>query len=319
MRSLRGLAAFALAVLCLRGGVGVAGVDPKLPSYRPPGGVSGQLSGFGEGATSDKLVAWVEGFGRLVPQLGCEIAARPGTGDELARGLRGFEARSRELRPDELEAIVRIAKHEPTAVRVSLDVLAIFVHAKNPIAKLTLAQVEAIFSPTRKLGATEDLTTWGQLGVPGEWAARPITASSQGREAAPAALFRELVLAGGELKPSVVERKTLEALLAAVKEDPGAIGYGPIGTRPSGCRAVPLVGADDRPYGPTEADAASGKYPLARSTFLHVNRTPGKPLPAPVREFARYVLSKEGQEVVAASGSGTLSAALAAKERAKVE
>ncbi len=319
MPTLRGLAAFALAALSLQGGQSLAGVDPKLPPYRPPGGLSGPLNGYGEGGTSEKVVAWVDGFGKACPQLGMEIAAKPGTGDELARGIRGFEARSRDLRPEELEAFVRVAKHEPTAIRVSLDALAIYVHAKNPISQLTPAQVEAIFSPTRKREAAEDLKTWGQLGLPGEWATRPIAASCEAREGPPSALFREIVLAGGDLKPTVAERKTLDALLAAVKADPAAIGFGRIGTKPSGFRVVPIVGADDRPYPPTEADAASGKYPLARSTYLYVNRAPGKPLAAPVREFVRFVLSKEGQEVVAASGSGTLSAALAAKERAKVE
>jgi len=315
----RRLAALAFATFFLQAGEGVAGVDPKLPPYRPASGVSGTISGFGEGAASEQVVRWVEAFGKLVPQLGCEIAGRPGTGDELARGLRGFEARSRALRPEELEAFVQIAKHEPTVVRVSLDVLAIYVHAKNPVAKLTLAQVEAIFSPTRKRGAPEDLTTWGQLGLTGEWVTRPVATSCPGGDAPSSRFFREVVLAGGDLKPNVADRKSIDALLAAVKADPGAIAFAPIGAKPSGFRAVPIVGMEDRPYEPTEADAASGRYPLSRSIYLYVNRTPGKPLPSPVREFVRYVLSREGQEVLAASGSGTLSAGLAAKERAKVE
>lgn len=319
MPFVRRLAALAFATLCLQAGEGVAGVDPKLPPYRPASGVSGTLSGFGEGAASQQVVRWVEAFGKLVPPLESEIAGRPGTGDELARGRRGFEARSRALRPEELEAFVQIAKHEPTVVRVSLDVLAIYVHAKNPVAKLTLAQVEAIFSPTRKRGAPEDLTTWGQLGLTGEWVTRPVATSCPGGDAPSSRFFRELVLAGGDLKPNVADRKSIDALLAAVKADPGAIAFAPIGAKPAGFRAVPIVGTEDRPYEPTEADAAGGRYPISRSIYLYVNRTPGKPLPPPVREFVRYVLSREGQEILAASGSGTLGAGLAAKERAKVE
>jgi phosphate transport system substrate-binding protein len=320
------LVGFAMAVGIAATEVCFGGVDPKLPVYRAPSGaVPGPLrSGWG-GAANELTIAWLEGLQALLPSLESSVEGRKGPasqmapGEAVARGALDFEPRIAELSPVEVDGFVRFAKHPPTHVRVALDALVVFVHPTNPVASLTLPQLDAVFSSTRKRGAPSAVTTWGQVGLSGEWLDRPVAPFESDGPTGARGFFRDHVLSRGDFNGVVAERKGLESLLDSVKSVPGGIGYAHAGGDLAGVRVVPIVGEDGKPYEPTHANVQSGKYPISRSILFLVNRPPKKPLGAAVREFLRFILSKQGQTIAQQSGYVPLSAPLATKERAKIE
>jgi phosphate transport system substrate-binding protein len=211
--------------------------------------------------------------------------------------------------------------HAPTLVNVAggshatqggTHAIAIYVNAANPIGGLTLEQLDAIFSKTRRSGAKE-ITTWGQLGLGGEWAQRPIRAYGmlRRRESAnPPGIVNFLenrMLRGGEFRDDIREQPgsaaepALDAIVRRVAEDPAGIGYSGFAYARPGARTVAIARTATSPfYGGHPEEVASREYPLSREIYLMVNRVPGKPIAPPLREFLLYTLSREGQRAVAA-------------------
>jgi phosphate transport system substrate-binding protein len=193
------------------------------------------------------------------------------------------------------------------------------VHKDNPIKQLSLAQVEAIFGKSRKRGYKENITTWGQLGLTGDWANRPIGLYGRNSASGTYGYFREHVLRNGDYKDTVKEQPGSASVVQGVTEDRYAIGYSGAGYRTSGVRAVPLA---EQPSGPyfegTYEEVTAGKYPLSRFLYMYVNKAPGKPLDPVPQEFLKLVLSKEGQEVVIKDGYMPLTPTQVKEELAKI-
>jgi phosphate transport system substrate-binding protein len=227
---------------------------------------------------------------------------------------------SREMKPTESDEFEKKFGYKPTLVKVAIDALAIYVHKDNPIQKLTLAQADAIFGKQRKLGAAKDITTWGDLGLTGEWAALPISMYGRNSASGTYGFFKEHSLGNGDYKDNVKEQPGSASVVQGVTEDRFGMGYSGIGYKTSGVRAVALANKDGEPFSSgSYEDVKSGKYPLNRFLYIYINKAPGKPLDPLVKEFVKFITSKEGQEVVIKDGYLPLSAAIAGQERAKVE
>jgi phosphate transport system substrate-binding protein len=204
--------------------------------------------------------------------------------------------------------------------------VAIYVNRGNPIGGLTLAQIDAIFSITRKRGLS-DISNWGQLGLTGDWAARPITLYGSKVPSQSANGLRDPVLLHGDFKPTIRERaqasdgETLAQIVAAVAADPGAIAFANFGRPDPRVRAVPLAESPAAPFVPGNQDTVRDRtYPLARFGYFYINRRPGQPLPPALREFLHLVLSAEGQAVVPTDGTSMpLPPRIVWEERAKIE
>jgi phosphate transport system substrate-binding protein len=224
------------------------------------------------------------------------------------------------MKPAELDQFEAKYGYKPTELRTSYDALAVYVNKDNPIGKLTLAQVEAIFSKTRKRGYKEDITTWGQLGLTGDWAKRPISLYGRNSASGTYGFFKEHTLKNGDYKTTVKEQPGSASVVQGVTEDRFGIGYSGIGYKTSGVKTVPLAEDDKSPASDgSYADVLSGKYPLWRFLYIYVNKAPGKPLDPLVKEYLKLILSKDGQEVVVKDGYLPLSPALVAEELKKVE
>jgi phosphate transport system substrate-binding protein len=227
---------------------------------------------------------------------------------------------SRPMKPTEIDEFEKKFGYKPTELRTSFDALAIYVHKDNPLASLTLAQADAIFSKTRKRGAAKDISTWGDLGLTGDWAARPISLYGRNSASGTYGFFKDHVLKNGDYKDTVKEQPGSASVVQGVTNDRYGIGYSGIGYRTSGVRIVPLAESDG---GPTSEgsyeDVVSKKYPLARYLYVYVNKAPGKPLDPLVKEFLKLVSSREGQEVVVKDGYLPLTAAIVAEELRKVD
>jgi phosphate transport system substrate-binding protein len=210
--------------------------------------------------------------------------------------------------------------YKPTQLRTSYDALAVYVNKDNPIDKLTLAQVDAAFSKSRRRGYKQNVTTWGQLGLTGDWANRPISLYGRNSASGTYGFFKEHTLGNGDYKDAVKEQPGSASVVQGVTEDRFGMGYSGIGYKTSGVKAVPLAAKDTDPYSSgSYDDVKSGKYPLNRFLYIYINRAPGKPLDPLVKEFCKLMFSKEGQEVVVKDGYLPLPAEIAKQELAKLE
>jgi phosphate transport system substrate-binding protein len=227
---------------------------------------------------------------------------------------------SREMKGTEIDQFEKKYGYKPTPLRTSVDALAVFVNKDNPIKCLTMAQVDAVFSKGRRSGHKEDVKTWGQLGLTGEWASRPISLYGRNSASGTYGFFKEHVLKNGDYKDEVKEQPGSAAVVQGVTVDRYAAGYSGIGYTTAGVRAVPLATKDgDQCHEATPDEAYSGKYPLARFLYVYINKAPGKALEPVTREFAKLIMSKEGQEVVVKDGYFPLPASIAKEELNKIQ
>ena len=296
-------------------------LDPKLPAYKSTSGVSGNLSSVGSDTLANLMTLWAEEFKRVYPNVNIQIqAAGSSTAPPaLTEGTSNRGPMSRKMTSKELQKFEDKYGYKPTAIRVAIDALAVFVNKDNPIKGLTIPQVDAIFSSTRKCGYPEDITRWGQLGLTGAWVNRKIQLYGRNSVSGTYGYFKKHALCKGDFKPSVNEQPGSASVVQSVAASLNGIGYSGIGYVTTGVRAVPLAKKAGQPFvEATPENAIKGKYPLARFLYIYVNKAPNKPLPPLEREFIKLVLSKQGQQVVIKDGYIPLPAKVVEKELAKL-
>jgi phosphate transport system substrate-binding protein len=305
--------------------------DPALPAYVPTAKVTGTLAGVGPDTMEVLMNRWIAAFTKYQP--GARVTERvveTGPEDRTALGPNTAEIFHTDDTP------YRDKYHyEPFRVRVSMasfnarehiQALGVYVSASNPLDQISLAQLDAIYSTTRRRGYPAAITTWGQLGLAGDWAGRPIHVYSRrigGDEVTE--YFRDVVMDDGTFGnlaplPPAKPRQFISArVVAAVAGDPDGIGFSAFAYQTPGVKALALEDGRGVLGQPVEGDVAGGRYPLARPLYLYVNRPPGAPLDPVAREFLSFVLSREGQEIVAREGGYLpLPPAIAAAEREKL-
>lgn len=314
-----------LGLLILGAAVAMAQVrvDPALPSYRQVQGVSGNLKSIGSDTMNNLMALWAEGFTKMYPNVKIEIEGKGSSTapPALIAGTAQFGPMSRPMKSAEIDNFQKKYGYKPVGLRTSIDMLAVFVHKDNPIAKrgLTLQEVDAIFSVNRRGGYSKDIRTWGDVGLTGEWANKPIDLYGRNAASGTYGYFKEHALFNGDYKPTVKEQPGTSSVVQGVASDRYAIGYGGIGYLTADVRAVPLASAPGKPYMPADPQHAyTGEYPLARFLYSYVNYKPGSQLDPLRREFIRYMFSREGQSDVVKDGYFPVTAAIVQQELAKV-
>ena len=319
---MRGLVGgFAAALLLAGVAAAQVTVDPALPAYKATGGVSGNLSSVGSDTLNNLMTFWAELFARYYPNAKIQIEGKGSSTapPALISGTAQLGPMSREMKGTEIDQFEKKYGYKPTALRTSVDALAVFVNKDNPIKCLSLTQVDAIFSKSRRRGATQDVTTWGQLGLTGEWANKPLSLYGRNSASGTYGFFKEHVMKNGDYKDTVKEQPGSASVVQGVTVDRFAIGYSGIGYATAGVRAVPLAEKDGGKCVEAVAETAyNGTYPLARFLYVYINKAPGKPLEPLVREFAKMVFSREGQDAVVKDGYFPLPASVAKEELNKV-
>ena len=316
-----GIAAVIVAAGTVLLGAQALRVDAGLPAYQRVSGISGSLGSIGSDTMNNMMTLWAETFRKMYPNVKVQIEGKGSSTapPALIAGTSQFGPMSRAMRATEIDQFELKYGYKPTQLATSYDALAVYVNKDNPIAKLSLAQVEAIFSKTRKRGYKEDIKTWGQLGLTGDWANRPISLYGRNSASGTYGFFKEHTLKNGDYKNTVKEQPGSASVVQGVTEDRFGIGYSGIGYKTSGVKAVPLGETEAGPFSDgSYEDVKSGKYPLWRFLYVYVNKATGKPLDPLVAEFVKLVFSKEGQEVVIKDGYMPLSAAQASAELAKI-
>ncbi len=296
-------------------------VDPGLKAYARTSGVSGSVNSVGSDTMNNMMTLWAETFRKFYPSVKIQVEGKGSSTAPAAliAGTSQFGPMSRQMRTTEIDQFEAKYGYKPTELRTSYDALAVYVHKDNPIEKLTLAQVEAIFSKSRKRGYKQNITTWGQLGLTGDWANRPISLYGRNSASGTYGFFKEVTLKNGDFKDTVKEQPGSASVVQGVTEDRFGIGYSGVGYKTSGVKAVPLseTGTGAFSNGSYE-DVTSGKYPLWRFLYIYINKPPSRGLEPLAAEFVKLMFSKEGQEAVVKDGYMPLPAKLAQGEAAKV-
>ena len=322
MATTRLTAAFVLGAIGFSAAGSAQEIDPALKSYeRAAGEVSGSLKCVGSDTMNNLVALWAEGFKKFYPSVREAIEGKGSASapPALTEGTCTFGPMSRDMKPSEIDAFKEKHGYPPVMVPAAIDMLAVFVHKDNPLAGLSLQQVDAIFSKNRTGGAKDEIRTWGDLGLEGEWKDKPISLYGRNATSGTYGYFKEHALFKGDFKPTVKEQPGSSAVVQAVASDRFAMGYSGIGYRTADVRAVPLSAKTAAAFVAAEPKFAySGEYPLSRFLYLGVNHKPGTPLDPLRREFLRYVLSGTGQGDVKKDGYLPVTAAVAKRALASV-
>jgi phosphate transport system substrate-binding protein len=295
----------------------------NLPSYKPGPAVSGKLIAWGNPEQKPVWDRWREGFSKYHPNVKFEdnLKSSATISGALFTGTANVGVAGREIMPLEALAFRNIFVHDVYQVVTGsgtydtsqqTPALGVFVNRDNPLSNLTMKQLDAIFGREHRRGAPANIRTWGQLGLTGEWADKPIHIYGHVIEAPATAYFFALMTFNGSTKWSCdlhemePGRKADGSVLSggariadAVGNDRYAIGYTSFDNRTALIKSVALAPADNGPYiEGTRENVANRTYPLTRSIYIFVNRDPAKGFDPTVKEFLRYVLSREGQQAV---------------------
>jgi len=294
-------------------------LQPTLDAALPPFVARREkLTGTFKGAASDVLVVVAQKlfdkFKQYHPGVSLTIEP-PYAGSlgaiELIKGDLDFVFVSRELKPDDIKGFKEKFGYDPLSVPISggsyrhfgaLDAVGFVVHKDNPIEKLTFEQIDAIYSSTRHRGG-KPIRTWGDLGLGGEWADKPIKAWGIKPWNGFEEFVRQRVLSvggkRGEWREDVNFEKVVFPMAKHVGEDRYAIAYSGVAYLDAPAKVIALSEGGGNAFEPATYEAvALAAYPLARLTFFNTNKAPGKPLPPAIEEFLRFVLSREGQQVI---------------------
>ncbi len=299
-----------------------AELDSALKPYAKSSGISGNVNSIGSDTLNNLMTLWAEGFQKQYPNVRIQIEGKGSSTapPALIAGTAQLGPMSREMRAGEIDEFEKKHGYKPTVIKVALDALAVYVNKDNPVQQLSVPQVDGIFSKTKRCGGAA-AGKWGDAGLKDAgWASRPISLYGRNSASGTYGFFKEKALCGGDYKDQVKEQPGSASVVQGVTEDLYAIGYSGIGYKTSGVRAVPLAAkSGGTAYEATQAEVLAGNYPLARFLYVYVNKAPNKPADPLVREFVRYVCSKEGQQVVVKDGYFPLTAQACDAEVAKLQ
>jgi phosphate transport system substrate-binding protein len=283
-----------------------APTDPELPHYAPDLQVKGALVSSGSDTLNNLITLWFEELYRRQPGLKLALAGGSsgfGALSGLLSGQADLAAMTRLPTESELEKWQAAKGHPPVLLPVALDAIGVYVHKDNPLRQITLVQLDAVWSRDRKRAFPKNIATWGDLGLEGVWAAKPIALYGRNNLSGSYLFFKTNVLLGGDFKAECNEVPQTAAVLGAVSKDLFAMGFGALPSQQPGTRALRIAPDPDSPaIAPTPETARSGKYPLSRYLYVAIDKDPAKPVSPAVREFFRFVYSRQGQEIVIKDG-----------------
>jgi phosphate transport system substrate-binding protein len=297
-------------------------LDPALKAYVKVSGVSGNVNSIGSDTLNNLMTLWAEGFRKQYPNVKIQIEGKGSTTapPALIEGTAQLGPMSRTMKNTEIDTFERKFRYKPTAFPVAIDALAVYVNKDNQVKGLTMAQVDAIFSKSRRWGHNENIKVWKQAGLTDGLGNDPISIYGRNSASGTYGFFKEHALKNGDFKDEVKEQPGSASVVQSVSEDETAIGYSGIGYLTSNVRAVPLAEKEGMPYKEaSQQNADDGSYPLWRHLYLYVNKAPDKPLDPIVGEFIKFIYSKEGQLLAVKDGFFPLKAEVIEKELKKLD
>lgn len=307
------LTVIAAAWLSLIGVNATANVDPDLPVYEPVSGISGNLNSVGSDTLNNLMTLWAESFRTYYPNVNIQIEGKGSSTapPALIEGTTQLGPMSREMKSGEIDAFEHDFGYKPTKVGVSIDALAVFAHKDNPVDELTMQQVDSMFSNTYKTGGTP-VENWGQIGLSGDWADRSVSLYGRNSASGTYGFFKEVALRKGDFRETVKEQPGSSSVVQGIAADLYGLGYSGIGYKTSGVKTLSIGEDKSTMFEPSLENCLSGDYPLARLLYVYINKRPNESIDKLTYEFLRFVLSKQGQEIVVKDGYYPLPAPIAA-------
>lgn len=292
-----------------------AKVDPALPEYHPVKGLSGSLKGVESNTVTGLMTAWMADFTRMYPdvKIAVEIGGSGQGGPRLTSGVANFAFIAREMMGKEEFPFVDKFGYKPLQLAVAggsfrvkafTDAIGFIVQKDNPLNQITFAQLDAIFSATRNRGIREPITTWGQLGLTGDYADKPIHLWGVEIPNGYDNFVNQKVLVDGQWREGIGAPHTVLPLADIVAADKYALAY--TGLAWDDNPKTKVLKLSEKPNGPFHEanfnEIAAQTYPLSRVILMYANKAPDKPLDPALEEFFKFVLSRQGQEEVVKDG-----------------
>jgi phosphate transport system substrate-binding protein len=275
-------------------------LDARIPAYHPLIPLKGQLTISGSESMKPLIQAWTDDLKRRHPAMKVTVGA-----DGSQTGLTALlehqtevAAMSRRMASSEIAEFLKEYGYEPVEVPVALDALAIFVHQDNPLAGLSLAELDSMFCRERRRGLDYPVRSWGLVGLVDDWFEAPIRIYGRDGNSGTSYFFLEEVCKGGTFFPHMVKAHGPASVVMDLMKDPQGIGFSGIGYRTSTIRPIPLASVKGGRYvEPSFETVLDGSYPLKRTLYLYVARPPQKDPNPIVRELVRFALSQQGQQL----------------------
>ena len=319
MKLLKAAAAALLASVAFAAVSAADEMDARFQPYAPTTGVSGSLKSIGSDSLNNLMTLWAEDFRKVYPSVTIEVEGKGSSTapPALIAGTAQLGPMSRPMRAAEMDQFEAKYGYKPTAVRVAVDTLAVFVNKDNPVSCLSLAQLDSIFSVTRNSGAPA-IDTWDQAGGTGDFAGKPISMFGRNAASGTYGYFKEVAMGNGDFRDTVKEQPGSSAVVQGIAADKFAIGYSGIGYKTADVRAISISGRDGQCYEPTQENAYKGTYPITRFLYIYVNKNPSAPLDPVLREFFKFALSADGQDDTNKDGYYPMPFVFAQEDVAKV-
>ena len=296
--------------------------DKEIKPYAKTIGIRGNASSIGSDTMNNLMALWLESFKKYYPMVNIQIEGKGSSTapPALIEGTAQFGPMSRPMKSKEIDDFEEKYGFKPLVIRTSLDALAIFVHKDNPLTCLSLEEADAVFSKTRKRGMDKNAETWGDLGLKGEWQNKPLSIYGRNSASGTYGFFKTELLKKGDFKDSVKEQPGSASVVQGITADKYGIGYSGIGYITSGVKPLALseVKGGKCLHGSYD-NVKKNIYPLSRYLFITVVKHPNKPLDPMVKEFLKFVLSAEGQDIVVKDGYLPLPYEILQEELKKLE
>jgi phosphate transport system substrate-binding protein len=301
---------FILLMICLAWSTPAAAqqmeVDPNLPDYVPVSGISGgSLKTVGSDTMNSMVGLWTEEFKKMYPGVKPEVDGKGSSNaiPALTNGQASFGPMSREPKKSEIADFKAKFGYEPTILGTSIDMLAVYVHKDNPVAGMSLPELDAIFSSTRKMGEKRRADKWSAFIKSGPIISRSIACYGRNAASGTYGYFKEVVLGDGDFGSWVNELPGSSSVVQSVGRNLNGIGYSGLGYRTADVKVLKLsLEKGGEQIEAVPENAYNGEYPLARFLYLAVNHDPRTPLDPLRREFLKYIFSKQGQQQVLKDG-----------------
>ena len=282
----------------------VMGLTAELSQYESVSNLTGKLTSFGSGITTILVNRWAAEFSTIYP--GVELNIHGGGTPEGLHALLEDKADlvpgGRLLSSSENEPFKAKFGYVPLQIMVALDAVAVYVNKNNPIAGLTLAQLDSIYSRDAKRGGGRP-EFWRDLGVTGPFGDKQISRVSLNRHSDNYLFFRDAIMKGADFGFDVDFEPVPSSLVQAPGADERVISFASVMFATARTRFVPLQAADGRYRLPTYQNTMTGDYPLVRPMRIAFHRKPDGSLNPVAREFLRFAVSRRGQRIIALAGS----------------
>lgn len=313
MTSMRMLALIVLGTVCF----GVFATQTPIPiakedeshqaqiyPYHSTPGVYGTITSVGSDTLAGLIAVWAQRFQEIYPHVKFQIQASGSAtaSQALTQGSASIGPMSRAISAQEISNFTTIHGYAPTALVVAIDAIAIYAEQNNPIEKLTLQQVDALFSITRLCGYHTPISQWQQLDVNKFGGKQTIQLFGRNSASGTYDLFKQKALCDGDFLRTVNEMPSSSSVVQSVASSIGGLGYAALGYQNNNVKTLALAGADGQFYAPTPDNLRQGDYPFTRYLYIIVNKAPDKSLATLEQTFLRFILSDEGQAIVNDNG-----------------